>query len=191
VDLEAVALDPRQDSRSSIPHFLRYGRGSKRGRKWDYLRTADPVIVPGYMPATAQPAMAWQEFINSSAWAHMPNEDSEIVNQEVMKELQPTFDRPVDIPLNPHDLIASRRRRTLASSKRLWNLVVRHSLSPLLFRLSIMITSILALAIACRVFELSNSVTNDSAERTQSIVAIAIDSLAIPYTGYMIWDEYT
>ena len=191
MDLEAAPADVLLDSRGNLPHFLRYGRGSKRGRKWDHLRSADPVILKGYTSATARPAMAWQDFIHSSAWAHMPNEESEVVDQDLFKKLQPTFDKPVDVPPSSARLKASRRRRTLAFSKRVWNLVIRHTLSPLVFRLAVMIASILALAIACRVFELADAQAQNSAERTQSVVAIIVDSMAIPYTGYMIWDEYT
>ncbi|KND93253.1 Regulator of phospholipase D SRF1 [Tolypocladium ophioglossoides CBS 100239] len=184
-------LGPAQDVRARIPHFLRYGRASMRGRQWDHLRTAEPVIVAGYSPATAQPALAWQEFIHSSAWGHMPNEKSEVVDYEVLKKLQPTFDRSVGMQLNPHDPKASRRRRTVVFYKRAWNTVLRHSLSPLLFRLTVMVTSVLALGIAARIYYLEDAIDRESAERTQSAVAVVVDCVAIPYIGYMIWDEYT
>lgn len=198
VDVDDPHLGPAQGSRAKIPHFLRYGRASMRGRKWDHLRSAEPVIVPGYnpgyRPATAQPALAWQDFINSSAWGRMPNEESEVVDPEVLNKLQPTFNRPVDAPMNPLDPRASKTKRTLALYKRVWNLVVRHSLAPLLFRLTVMVTSILALGIAARIFQLENAHDangKDPAEPTQSVVAVAVDCVAIPYIGYMIWDEYT
>lgn len=162
-----------------------------RGRKWDHLRSAEPVIVAGYSPVTAQPAMAWQEFIHSSAWGHMPNEKSEVVDPDFLNQLQPTFNHHVNVPLHPLDPKASKTKRTLAIYKRVWNMVIRHSLAPLLFRLVVMITSILALGIAARVFQLENAEEQDSAERTQSVVAVAVDCVAIPYIGYMIWDEYT
>ncbi|PNY28717.1 Regulator of phospholipase D SRF1 [Tolypocladium capitatum] len=184
-------LGPVQDAHAGIPHFLRYGRASMRGRKWDHLRSAEPVIVAGYSPATARPGLAWQEFIHSSAWGHMPNEDSEVVDYEVLRKQQPTFDQSVDLQLNLHDTKASRRRRTVAFYKRAWNTVLRHSLSPLLFRLVVMVTSVLALGIAARIYHLENDINRESAERTQSAVAEVVDCVAIPYIGYMIWDEYT
>lgn len=54
-----------------------------------------------------------------------------------------------------------------------------------------MVTSIVALGVAGPIYQLENAKDRDSAERTQSVVAIAVDSLAIPYIAYMIWDEYT
>ncbi|KJZ79779.1 hypothetical protein HIM_00493 [Hirsutella minnesotensis 3608] len=190
VSWEDPQLGPAKDVRAKIPHFLRHGRASMRGRKWDHLRSAEPVIVAGY-PATAQPALAWQDFIHASAWGHPANEDSEVVDYEVMRKLQPSFDRDVDMPLNPLDPKASRGRRTIAFYKRAWNAVMRNSLSPLLFRLAVVVTSVLALGIATRIYQRENSIDRESAERTQSAVAIAVDCVAIPYIGYMIWDEYT
>lgn len=184
-------LEPAPDTYSRIPHFLRYGRASKRGRKWDHLRSAEPVIVAGYSPATAQPALAWREFIRSSAWGRMPNEESQVVDHDYLQKLQPTFDQSVDMPLKALDGKASRRQRTMKFYKRLWNAVMRHSLSPLLFRLAVMITSILALGVAARIYQVEGAINRVSAERTQSVVAAAVDCVAIPYIGYMIWDEYT
>ena len=184
-------LGPAQAVQARIPHFLRYGRAPMRGRKWDHLRSAEPVIVARHSPATSKPAMAWQDFIHSSAWGHMPNEDSEVVDYEVMKKLQPTFDQNVDMQDNSHAEKASRRRRTVVFYKRVWNIILQHSLSPLLFRLAVMVTSVLALGIAARIYYLEDAVDRDSAERTQSAVAVVVDCVAIPYIGYMIWDEYT
>ncbi|KAJ6444386.1 mutator-like element transposase [Purpureocillium lavendulum] len=193
---EDPQLGPAQDARARIPHFLRHGRASMRGRKWDHLRTADPVIVPGYYsPATAAPALAWHEFLHSSAWGRSPGEESEVVDYEVLRKLQPTFDQRPEQGLGHHDSKSkargSRRGRTAAFYKRAWNVLIRHSLSPLLFRLAVAVTSILALAIAARILVLEDSHDRETAERTQSLVAIVVDCVAIPYTGYMIYDEYT
>lgn len=113
------------------------------------------------------------------------------MGHDELNKLQPTFNNPIDVPYNPHDAKTSRRKRTLALYKRIWNMAVRHSLAPLLFRLTVMITSIVALGIAARIHELEDKDDNDSAEETQSIVAVVVDCVAIPYIGYMIWDEYT
>ncbi|KEY65055.1 hypothetical protein S7711_08445 [Stachybotrys chartarum IBT 7711] len=182
-----------QESQDRIPHFLRYGRASKRGRKWDHLRSAEPVIVAGFSPAVAQrePTASWQDFIQSSAWGRIPNEQSEVVDYSVLDNLYPTFNQKAETPANQPYPSASRRRRTLALSKRMWNAALRHSLAPLLFRLTVMLTSIVALGIAAQIYILEDSADNDSAERTQSIVAVTVDCVAIPYIGYMVWDEYT
>ncbi|KAG5745837.1 hypothetical protein H9Q69_012817 [Fusarium xylarioides] len=181
-----------QETRGKIPHFMRYGRASMRGRKWDHLRSAEPVIVPGHKPAlTSQPNIAWQDFVQSSSWGRMTNEDSKVVDVEALNDLQPNFNTPARHPYDAQEARISRKKRTLALYKRLWNIAIRHSLAPLVFRLSVMVTSIIALAIAARIHQLEDVDSTDSAEETQSIVAVAVDCVAIPYIGYMIWDEYT
>ena len=119
----------------------------------------------------------------------MENEDAQIVDYSELEKLQPNFDRPVNMTVTASRINVSKSKRTLA--KRLWILVMRHSLSPLLFRGMVMLTSMIALGTAARIYQYENSFGQDSAERTQSIVAVAVDTIAIPYLAYMIWDEYT
>jgi hypothetical protein len=139
----------------------------------------------------AETATTWHDFVHSSAWGRAANEESEVIDYSELTKLQPTFGRPVDVMPNPLDQEASRRRRTLALSKRVWNMVMRHSLAPLLFRMTVLITSICALGIAGEIFRLEDAIEHESAERTQSVVAMVVDSVAVPYIGYMLWDEYT
>ncbi|RMJ12355.1 hypothetical protein BHE90_002653 [Fusarium euwallaceae] len=192
IDPDDPLVGQGQGTRGKIPHILRYGRASMRGRKWDHLRSAEPVIVAGYKPAmTAQPSMAWQDFVHSSAWGRMPNEESKVVDMEAFRGLQPNFNDPARQPYNALEARISRKKRTLGPYKRLWYLATRHSLAPLMFRLTVMVTSIIALAIAARIHKLEDVDSSGTAEETQSVVAVAVDCVAIPYIGYMIWDEYT
>ncbi|RDA82788.1 hypothetical protein CP532_0856 [Ophiocordyceps camponoti-leonardi (nom. inval.)] len=192
VDWDDPHLGPAKDPRAKIPHFLRYGRASMRGRKWDHLRTSEPVIISGYRPATAQATPSWKEFLHASSWGHMPNEDSQVVDYDVLKTMQPSFDGLGAAQLCLTDSKRSRRRKTLTFYKRLWIAMMRSSLSPLLFRLTVVVTSILALGVASRIFQDEDTIERDgAAERTQSMFAVVIDCVAIPYIGYMIYDEYT
>ncbi|KAM5348370.1 hypothetical protein ACJ41O_008194 [Fusarium nematophilum] len=192
IDPDDPLVGQGQATRGKIPHILRYGRASMRGRKWDHLRSAEPVIVPGYKPAmAAQPSIAWQDFVHSSNWGRMPNEESKVVDMDALHNLQPTFNGPAYQPYNAMEARISRKKRTLAPYKRIWNMAIRHSLAPLIFRLTVMVTSIVALGIAARIHKLEDVDSKDTAEETQSVVAVAVDCVAIPYIGYMIWDEYT
>ncbi|GAB0131605.1 hypothetical protein EsDP_00000068 [Epichloe bromicola] len=184
-------LGPAQKARSRIPHFLRYGRASMHGRKWDHLRSAEPVIVSNYKPAPPLGAMSWQDFVQSSSWGRRANEESQVVDCETLNKLQPTFNSDIKVQFHHSDGRAKDNRKTVAFPKRIWNGIMRHPLSPLLFRLGVVVTSILALGIAARIYQMENDLKKDSAERTQSVVAVVVDCVAIPYIGYMIWDEYT
>jgi hypothetical protein len=142
----------------------------------------------------------------------MPNEESEIVGVEMLEKLQPTFNKEADCgPAwaggangdggggghggnggRGSGTEASRRRRTLALYQRLWRMIIHHPFSPLAFRMTVLVTSVVALAISARIYEFEDGQgSRESAERTQAVVAVAVDTVAIPYIGYMIWDEYT
>ncbi|KAJ4390420.1 hypothetical protein N0V85_007238 [Neurospora sp. IMI 360204] len=223
---EPDGLERRNDSKIKLRRILKLGDGSERGRKWDHLRTAEPVILHRHAHYTSN--SPWSDFIHSSQWGHMPNEHSEIVDYQTLEKLQPNLNLPVNLPV-ADDANKSRTGRRSALYKRLWQHVLRHPLVPLLFRSLVLITSICALALAIRIFQLEGQrrfyqqdlqnqilaklralhaapssekyvdqelnlirqISRGSSERTQAIVAIVVDTIAIPYTGYMLWDEYT
>ncbi|KYK59518.1 hypothetical protein DCS_00648 [Drechmeria coniospora] len=180
-----------QETRSMIPHFLQHGRASKKGRRWDHLRSAEPVIVSAYTGWHNTRAAAIRDFARSSSYAPTPGEKSRVVTKEELDKLMPSYGRPSGSRVRHYDAEATRGRRPKAFYERAWNRMLRSALSPLLFRLAVMITSILALGIASRIFQLEDSDDKESAERTQSVVAVTVDCVAIPYTCYMVWDEYT
>jgi hypothetical protein len=177
-------LRTRKKPKFSLQHLLQ-GKNSARGRKWDHLLSAEPVIVSGHLVAKRR--STWQSFVHSSQYGHIPNEEAEIVDVDMLEKLQPGFNNPMDMP-PPVD---SRRSRTSAFYKRAWNIILKHPLVPLALRLTVLLTSIIALALSVRIFKIENGKDRSSAERTQAIVAIVVDTVAIPYIGYMTWDEYT
>ncbi|KAF4126867.1 hypothetical protein GMORB2_0604 [Geosmithia morbida] len=197
VDLED-GLGPGKPRPPLVPHILRYGRAPRGGRRWDHLRTAEPVIVPAYGPAMAHNNhsrggdVAWGEFVRSSAWGRAPGEDGVVVDAAYLEKLQPLFGQDPDGAFNEQTAQRSKRRSALALNQRAFERVLRHPLAPLAFRLVVMVTSITALAIAGRIFLLlDRGGGGPSVERSQSITAIVVDCVAVPYLGYMIYDEYT
>jgi len=130
-------------------------------------------------------------FVQSSRYGHQPNEESEIMDPGILEKLQPNFNRPVDIP-RPLDAYKTRKARTAALYKRIWQLILRHPLVPLVFRLIVLLTSLVAMALSVRIWQVEqDDPQSNSSEETQSIVAIVVDTVAVPYIGYMLWDEYT
>ncbi|EGY18854.1 hypothetical protein VD0002_g7451 [Verticillium dahliae] len=181
--------------RLTVQKLLR-GRRGQQGRKWDHLRSAEPVVVAAYAPPapgnTGGAAAVWRHYVQSTVYGRAQGEDSEVVDPEMLDKLQPDFNRPFDNPLHPHESRSSRRRkRTRTVGERIWRAILRHPLVPLVFRLTVMITSLMSLAIATRIFVHENAQDRSSAERTQSVVAVVVDTVAVPYIAYMLWDEYT
>jgi hypothetical protein len=167
-------------------NLLRRGRGGDRGRRWDHLRSAEPVIVPSYVaPKMATP---WRSFVHSSEYGHIPNEEAEVVPQDMLDKLQPGFNYPDELPWSTHPI--KRRQRAQAFYKRVWRIILRHPLVPLFLRLIVLLTSIIGLALAARICEIEHGL-KERDHLAEAIVAIIVDTVAIPYIGYMTWDEYT
>ncbi|KEZ41258.1 Uncharacterized protein SAPIO_CDS7348 [Scedosporium apiospermum] len=185
--------DPRLESaphrKTKVPTLFKHGRAE--GRKWDHLRTAEPVIVSRYVPRTQQ-RTEWSDFFRSSRRPPSPNEVSTVVDIETLNKLQPNFNERIDVPSHTHDRQArSRRERAMTLYRRLWKMIIRHSLVPLASRLAVMLTSIIALAIAGTMLRLLRNDPDRSTESGQAIAAAVVDSVAIPYIAFMIKDEYT
>lgn len=184
-----IGLEGSRATRARLRKFLTRKDGTERGRKWDHLRTAEPVIVPRY--GRAAPDAPWRSYVQSSRYGRLPNEEAQVVDPEVLDKLQPGFNAPVQIP-DPNGANGRRSTRTKAFYKRLWRIILRHPLVPLVFRLTVLLTSTLALALSARMYEFEHHGEDPhSSELTQSVVAIAVDTVAILYIGYMTWDEYT
>ncbi|KAI1393956.1 uncharacterized protein F4822DRAFT_424416 [Hypoxylon trugodes] len=187
-------VDEKHDHVSKLPVFLRK-RADRPGRRWDHLRTAEPVIMGlGYRAPNEDPYERWREFIRSSSYGRDLDEEAEVVPYEVLERQMPGLTQPVKSPLHPLDPVVKRRSRKETWIMRISNFVLRHPIAPLIFRLIVLITTISALALACNIFERENdpAVPNDNTpETSQAIVAIVIDVVAIPYILYMTWDEYT
>lgn len=187
-------IDEKHDRESKLPVFLRK-RADRPGRRWDHLRSAEPVIMGlGYRAPDEDPYDRWRDFIHSSSYGHDSYDRYEMVSPEVLDQLMPGLDEPVRTPLYPLDAKTTRSRKN-AWFMRLGNFVLRHPIAPLIFRLTVLISTISALALATVIYRRERApdiATNSSGtETSQAIVAIIIDSVAIPYILYMTWDEYT
>lgn len=66
-----------------------------------------------------------------------------------------------------------------------------HPLVPLGFRLTVLTTSIIALALSCSLYRDINNTSGSREHTASTIMAIVVDTIAIPYIGYITYDEYT
>ncbi|KAL1895375.1 hypothetical protein Cpir12675_003236 [Ceratocystis pirilliformis] len=80
----------------------------------------------------------------------------------------------------------------VALGQRIWDLMIGHSMVPLCCRLMALCSSIISLAIAVRIFRVSGEIqASTQASRSQSLVVIIVDTIAVPWICYMTYDEYT
>ncbi|KAG4028889.1 hypothetical protein MFRU_018g00020 [Monilinia fructicola] len=165
-----------------------------RGRRWDHARDAEPVILrSGILPNAA----VWRTFIKASTYGAPEGEDRKLVDQDFLNNLTPGYDRPWCGDLekgeggdddNITSLIYNKKKRA-TFVKRVQHTILMNAYVPLIFRLIVLITSIIALSIAGSVHHLSNKYSYSQSPSTT--MAIVVDVIAIPYTLYITWDEYT
>ncbi|KAI6716569.1 hypothetical protein JHW43_000828 [Diplocarpon mali] len=167
-------------------------KGPVKGRKWDHLRDSEPVIMQdGDFPASS----SWVPFIKSSMYAPAQNENRTIVTPEFLQQQTPGYDKPWRGDAENGDgsekfsalLYSKKKRKTMLS--RVQHKILFHPMVPLIFRITVLITSMVALSISASVHDLSNKYIYDQSASTT--MAIVVDVVAIPYILYITWDEYT
>lgn len=75
-------------------------------------------------------------------------------------------------------------------------LLLKNAYVPLIFRLTTLAFSTAALAMAAAIFinvhhvNSDNDPNNQCATRASTFMALSVGSVAVPYIGYVTWDEY-
>lgn len=161
-----------------------------KGRKWDHAREDDPVILQQQSGNSRH----WSGFAKASMYGPGADEEGETVSPEFLDEQTPGYSQPWrgDVPGEDPEkalgLLHSRKKRLLWY-KRAQRSILMHPLVPLGFRLTVLTTSIIALGLSASIFRLTRS--SPFAQSPSGIMAIVVDAIALPYIGYITWDEYT
>src|SRR3569833_3748048 len=80
-DPEAGAAPGRDESPSAASRLLPQLFKRRAGRRWDHLRSSEPVLVPQRrLVHSSQQASPWRVFVQASRYPHIPNEESEVVD---------------------------------------------------------------------------------------------------------------
>ncbi|KAK5700701.1 hypothetical protein LTR97_005218 [Elasticomyces elasticus] len=185
----------------------------KTGRKWDHLRSASPPLLSAPI---AEHQERWRDFMYSGpnhleqqsrarvvdqAWLdeHMPylNQDEWIAQDAEAQAERQEHDAPKGfrgLMYGGKWLISpERQERTV---RLFWRLLLKNPFIPLAFRLSTLAFSGAALAIAATIRVNVNHVNSDNddqnqcATRASTYMALCVGCVAIPYVGYVTWDEY-
>jgi len=124
-----------------------------------------------------------------------PMEDGKIVSEDVLRTQTPGYLKPWrgdldganDLEKGSGLLHSKKKRRSLL--KRWQNIILMHPLVPLIFRLIVLTTSVIALGLSGSVHYLSNKYRYP--QNPSTTMAVVVDVVAIPYILYITWDEYT
>jgi hypothetical protein len=190
-DVTALLL-PRTPVSARPPshNYMPTPKSNTPGRKFDHAREGAPVTqVVGLQDQASQ----WQNFtkaLDPDGDIRPPSSRAQIVDDEWMKENMPDLEEEWQ-PMDQEDreqekgfwLFSSRKRA------RYHSILMNHPMVPLGVRMIVLAFSVLALALAGAIFHKSD---NQSCKNNSSTwMAILVDVVAIVYTIYITYDEYT
>ncbi|CAI6234255.1 unnamed protein product [Periconia digitata] len=171
-------------------NYMPTPKSSVPGRKFDHAREGAPVTQ---VVSTSDQASKWQQFTKASNLDHVRPPSSsrgQIVDDAWMKENMPDLEEPWQ-PMDQEEKEIEKGFWLFNKQKRsrFHRALMNHPMVPLAVRMIVLTFSVLALALAGAIFHKSN---NQSCENNSSTwMAILVDVVAILYTIYITYDEYT
>jgi hypothetical protein len=197
VDATSLLL-PRTPTSARPPshNYMPTPKSNVPGRKFDHARQGDAVTLT---TPVSDSASKWKQFANASAYDHANDRPvqsrGQIVDDDWMQQNLPDLEKPWE-PIDHADdddkikgfwLFTPAKRRRKAA--RFHRTVMNHPMVPAVIRMVVLVFSILALALAGAIFHKSDSAGCDNNSSTW--MAIIVDVVAIAYTVYITYDEYT
>ncbi|KAF2837299.1 hypothetical protein M501DRAFT_938070 [Patellaria atrata CBS 101060] len=195
-DLEAARRLPPRTPPSARPAYHPYIPTPKpnadRGRVFDHVREGTPVTITTPVSETAS---KWQAFAKSSGYVRPESQREILVDEDWMKENM----ADLDAPWRPETGINEKQRipgywlfvpqKRKLKLKKLHRNLMHNPMVPLIVRLIVLTFSTLALALAGSIFQKANR--SGCTRGPSTYMAIIIDVIAIVYTCYITYDEYT
>ncbi|KAL6160595.1 hypothetical protein ACJQWK_11834 [Exserohilum turcicum] len=162
------------------------------GRKFDHVREGAPVTLATPVSDTAP---KWKHFTHASNLDRPISSRGQIVDDDWLKENMPDLEqkwepigeRRVEEPIKGFWLLNSEKRKR--KLMRFHNTIMNHPMVPALVRAIVLIFSILALSLASSIYRHSDN--NGCRNNSSTWMAIFVDIVAILYTIYITYDEYT
>ncbi|KAL5113875.1 hypothetical protein ACEQ8H_008255 [Pleosporales sp. CAS-2024a] len=199
VDATSLLL-PRTptSARPASHHFMPTPKSSVPGRKFDHAREGAPVTLGTPL---SDSALQWKQFAHASSHFGDPHDRpassraGHIVDDDWMKHNMPDLEAPWQpIDEDTHRDPTTRfwlfspahRRRKLT---RFHRTIMNHPMVPALIRMIVLVFSIMALSLAGAIFHHSDTV--GCLNNSSTWMAIIVDIVAILYTIYITYDEYT
>ncbi|KAF1850631.1 uncharacterized protein K460DRAFT_361388 [Cucurbitaria berberidis CBS 394.84] len=196
VDATSLLL-PRTptSARPASHHYMPTPKSNVPGRKFDHAREGAPVTLSTPMSDSAS---KWKVFAQSSTNDHTDRPISSrghVVDDNWMKDNLPDLEtkwEPIDNQDQEETLKGywlfspTKRKRKIL---RFHRTVMNHPMVPAVIRMVVLTFSILALALAGAIYHKSDSA--NCLNNSSTWMAILVDVVAICYTLYITYDEYT
>ena len=176
-------------ARSPSHNHMPTPKGNVPGRKFDHAREGEAVTLSAPL---SESAFKWQQFAKSSDLdgVRPPSSRGQIVDDEWMKTNMPDLEEPWQ-PMDQEEKeeltgfwLFSRRKRA-----RFHRALMNHPMVPLGVRMIVLAFSVLALSLAGSIFHRSDGKT--CVNNSSTYLAVIVDVVAIVYTVYITYDEYT
>ncbi|KAI9751879.1 MAG: hypothetical protein M4579_005861 [Chaenotheca gracillima] len=161
------------------------------GRLYDFARDNTAVTIN---QPVREHASRWQTFATASAYPVVWPERSEKVGEDWMRENMPDLEAPWHATRGDDEEMAEdgtlfvNKRKRKAWWRRFHRSLLRNPIVPLIFRLTIWIFSMIALALGASIYAYSRSYA--VAQRPSTLMAIIFDAIALVYILYITYDEY-
>ncbi|UPX10156.1 uncharacterized protein EKO05_0000827 [Ascochyta rabiei] len=181
--------------RPASHNYMPTPKSNVPGRKFDHAREGAPVTLN---TPVSENASKWKQFAAASNYEQHDRPISsrgQIVDDDWMAANLPDLEKPWE-PIDEEDkeeklkgfwmFTPAKRRRKMV---RLHRTIMNHPMVPALVRMIVLTFSILALSLAGAIFHKSDSASCDNNSSTW--MAIIVDVVAIIYTVYITYDEYT
>lgn len=160
------------------------------GRRFDHAREHAPVTPTAPL---AEQASKWQQFAKASDYdrERPPSSRGQIVDDDWMKENMPDLEEPWQ-PMDQEEKEQLTGFFLFSSAKRarFHKILMNHPMVPLVVRMIVLTFSVLALALAGSIFHRSDS-SRQCKNNSSTWMAVLVDVVAIVYTVYITYDEYT
>ncbi|QIX00241.1 hypothetical protein AMS68_005758 [Peltaster fructicola] len=179
----------------------------KPGRKWDHLRSAEAVLITSPIAELQQ---EWKPFMESGPTTKFEtdHEGARLMDATWYEQNMPISRRgweesdEANVDKSEDEggfwllWFLSPKRRDRAMHV-FWRLILKNAFVPLIFRIVVLSFTAAALGIAATIYRAINSVNSDAdpnnncSTRASTDMALIVGSIAVPYIGYVTWDEYT
>ncbi|KAI9711657.1 MAG: hypothetical protein M1812_007090 [Candelaria pacifica] len=160
------------------------------GRLYDLHRTRDPVILaaPGNDWASR-----WRSFALATAEPIPPSQHGRRVSEEWWRENMTDYSKPWNSGGEHGDAVGDGGGMMNKTKRKAWyhrahRALLRNPLVPLYLRLTVLVFSLVGLVLGTNIWHRE---LDDESLGASTIMAIAVDAVALVYLLYIMYDEYT
>ena len=163
------------------------------GRLHDAERECTPPIPRA--PVT-QTASRWREFLDASAYPAVSADGGEVVTGDWLLQNGADYSEPWLAGVEEDDMekngaTSGRRAKRRRWWKRTQRMILRNPIVPLVIRMIVWSFSFVALVLGASIFHEFRKSDTSVQRATSPQMAIIVDAVALIYTVYITYDEYT